>query len=419
MKKPLRSVSMYYPLKSIRLIAVFFVIFALGAISLHLTSARADTSNIFIVPPQENAVAGQPTRFTLFVQNPGTTDIISKDYDSVMVTVGIDDQKRVVKAIGMEIAPDGTVTVPAGGFAKLTYEFELPQDMTGTVSLTLEDLKSSPVLFAAVPPVEPQDREEEHASQGQLVIGEKQNEFQPFLKNLSAYEPVYFLFGVDPGLEKSKFQVSFKYKLFNAPFDSRGLNSLLDGFHLAYTQTSYWDLESTSKPFNDSSYKPELFYLVPKIDLDLPWVKTFGVQGGFQHESNGKSGEDSRSTNYIYIKPIMQISLFENAYLTVAPKLWVYVMNEDENNPDLADFRGYFDLQLQAGRPMGLCLDTHTRWADAGPSIQADLSYPLTSFFNNGLNLYLHLQYFNGYAERLKEYSSKEEIFRVGFSLSR
>nr|WP_320015995.1 phospholipase A [uncultured Desulfobacter sp.] len=419
MKKPLRNVSMFYPLKSTRLMAVFFVILALNTVALHLTPARAGTSNVFIVPPQENAVAGQPTRFTLFVQNPDTTDIISKNYDSVMVTVGLNDQKRIVTALCMETAPDGTVTVPAGGFAKLTYEFELPQEMTGTVSLALEDFKSGPVLFTAEPPVEPQDREEENANQGQLVIGEKQNEFQPFLRNLSAYEPVYFLFGVDPGMEKSKFQISFKYKLFNGPFDSRGLNSLVDGFHLAYTQTSYWDLKSDSKPFDDSSYKPELFYLVPKIDLKLPWVKIFGIQGGFQHESNGKSGDDSRATNYIYIKPIMAISLFDDAYLTIAPKLWVYVMNEDDNNPDLADFRGYFDLQVQAGKPMGLCLDTHTRWAEAGSSIQADLSYPLTSFFNNGLNLYLHLQYFNGYAERLKEYSLKEEIFRVGFSLSR
>ena len=410
---------MSFPLKINRFMAVFFVVLALGAGPLHLTSAKAFPSNIFIVPPQGNAVAGQPTRFTLFVQNPGTTDIISKAYDSVMVTVGLNDQKRIMKAIGVETAPDGTVTVPAGGFAKLTYEFELPHDMAGTVSLTLGDFKSSPVLFAVAPPVEPQVRETENTSQGQLVIGEKQNEFQPFLKNLSAYEPVYFLFGVDPGMENSKFQISFKYKLFNAPFDSRGLNSLMDGFHMAYTQTSYWDLESNSKPFDDSSYKPEFFYLVPKIDLALPWVKIFGIQGGFQHESNGKDGDDSRSTNYIYVKPIMSISLFDEAYLTVAPKLWLYVMNEDETNPDLADFRGYFDLQVQAGRPMGLCLDTHTRWAEEGPSIQADLSYPLTSFFNNGLNLYLHLQYFNGYGERLKAYSKKEEIFRIGFSLSR
>ncbi|NWH03754.1 phospholipase A [Desulfobacter latus] len=419
MKKPLRNRYMSYALKTTRLMVVFFVVLALDAVALHLTSARACTSTTFLVPPRENAVAGQPTRFTLFVQNAGTTDVITTDYDSVMVTLRVNEQTHVVRAICMETAPGGTVTLPAGGFAKLTYAFELPQDMTGTISLTLDDFKSSPVLFAAVPPVEPQNREVESASQGQLVIGVKQNEFQPFLKNLSAYEPVYFLFGVDPGLKKSKFQVSFKYKLFNAPFDSRGLNSLVDGLHLAYTQTAYWDLKSTSKPFTDSSYKPELFYLVPKIDLALPWVKMFGVQGGFQHESNGKSGDDSRSTNYIYIKPIMEISLFDQAYLTVAPKLWTYVINEDESNPDLADYRGYFDLQIQAGKPMGLCLNTHTRWAEAGPSIQADLSYPLTSFFNNGLNLYLHFQYFNGYAERLKAYSLKEEIFRVGFSLSR
>ncbi len=413
---------MYYfskMIKTVRLSAIFFVILALGTSTFHLTSARASTSHIYLVPPQTNAMAGQPTRFTVFIQNAGTTDIVSTDYNSAMVVLSSDGQTHRVKAVGVEIPPGGTVTIPAGGFAKLTYAFELPQEMIGMVSLALEEVNAGPVLFAAAAPVETQTRKEKISSQGQLVIGEKQEEFQPFLKNLSAYEPVYFLFGVDPGREKSKFQVSFKYKLFNGPFDSQGLNSVLDGLHLAYTQTSYWDLKSDSKPFDDSSYKPELFYLIPKIDLDLPWVKIFGIQGGFQHESNGKGGDASRSTNYIYIKPIMGISLFDDAYLTVAPKLWVYVMNEDETNPDLADYRGYFDLQVQAGVPMGLCLDTHTRWAEAGPSIQADLSYPLTSFFNNGLNLYLHFQYFNGYAERLKAYNEKEEIFRIGFSLSR
>ncbi len=260
---------------------------------------------------------------------------------------------------------------------------------------------------------------EERTGSGQLGIGEKQAEFQPFLNNLSAYEPVYFLLGASPGLEKSKFQFSFKYKLFNKPFGSNGLNTFLDGFHLAYTQTSFWDLKSDSLPFDDSSYKPEFFYLVPKIDLNISRIRIFGIQGGYQHESNGKDGDDSRSTNYIYIKPVMAVQLFEKTYLAVSPKMWIYVVNDDDTNPDLADYRGYFDLQVQAGRPMGLCLDTHTRWAKKGPTIQADLSYPLTAFFNNGLNLYLHLQYFNGYGERLKEYWKKESILRIGVSLSR
>jgi len=32
--------------------------------------------------------------------------------------------------------------------------------------------------------------------------------FTPYLKDLSIYNPMYFLFGVDPGLDQSKFQFS-------------------------------------------------------------------------------------------------------------------------------------------------------------------------------------------------------------------
>ncbi len=125
------------------------MILILGAEPLHLTSAMASESNIFIVPPRQNAVAGHPAQFTLFIQNTGTEDIISKDYASVMVALKLNGRAQVVEAIGVETGPDRMITVPAGGFAKLTYEFKLPRDMAGTVSLSLEDFKSPPVLFAA------------------------------------------------------------------------------------------------------------------------------------------------------------------------------------------------------------------------------------------------------------------------------
>ena len=53
-----------------------------------------------------------------------------------------------------------------------------------------------------------------------------------------------------------------------------------------------------------SRSRPKVFYLLPKIDLGVDRMSAFGIQGGFQHESNGKSGEDSRSTNYLYMKPV-------------------------------------------------------------------------------------------------------------------
>ena len=39
--------------------------------------------------------------------------------------------------------------------------------------------------------------------------------YQPYMINISAYEPIYFLFGADP--EDSKFQFSLKYR----PFDEQ------------------------------------------------------------------------------------------------------------------------------------------------------------------------------------------------------
>ena len=78
--------------------------------------------------------------------------------------------------------------------------------------------------------------------------------YQPYLDNISAYQPIYFLVGTDPG--DSTFQFSFKYRLFDIESDKSEKMGLLNGFHFAYTQTSYWDLAADSLPFEDTSYKP-------------------------------------------------------------------------------------------------------------------------------------------------------------------
>lgn len=372
----------------------------------------AQSPKIFIVPPQGEIVAGQETRFTLFIHNPEDNTVHTREYTRLMVDLTTPNNFHVVEAVPVDTNQDDTITIPANGYAKQEYTFLLPEQMSGNVSLSIKAYSAGPILFSADPM--PLDQRTE-----QVAIGEKESVFQPFLDNLSAYEPMYFLFGVDPGTDKSKFQISFKYKLFNKPFDAQMVNSFIDGFHFAYTQTSYWDLKSDSKPFDDTSYKPELFYLIPKIDLNNEWIKAFGIQMGFQHESNGKDDDVSRSTNFAYIQPIMAFALTDEHYLAVAPRIWAYVANDNDTNPDLYKYRGYFDLHIKMGNPNGFVLDTHTRWAEEGPSFQTDLSYPLAAFFRNRLNLYLHLQYFNGYAEQLAQYQEKEEILRLGFSITR
>jgi outer membrane phospholipase A len=230
---------------------------------------------------------------------------------------------------------------------------------------------------------------------------------------------MYFLFGVDPGLEQSKFQISLKYRLFN-PEGLLARNApWLSDFYLAYTQRSIWDLEGDSKPFDDTSYMPEMFYLLPKIDLNIDRVSAFGIQAGLQHESNGEGGDESRSTNYLYIKPIMGIHLMDRYHLKIAPKIYTYVANDDDTNADLDDYRGYFDLEVGIIDREGLAIKSHFWWARKGATVQADVTYPMTRILGESLNFYLHAQYFSGYAETLAHYDERNHAFRLGVSIVR
>ena len=241
--------------------------------------------------------------------------------------------------------------------------------------------------------------------------------YQPYLANLSAYQPVYFLVGANP--EESKFQLSLKYQFFNKENPLAIRRPWLKGFHFGYTQTSYWDLESDSAPFEDTSYKPEFFYLTDNLTDSVGTVKAFFVQAGIQHESNGRDEEESRSTNFLYAKPIFIFYSENSRYgLQIAPKFWTYVHNE-ETNEDLKDYRGYFDLELKLGSADSWVFSSNIRWAKEGFSSEWNATYPLDRIFTNNLNLYFHAQYVNALAESLLDYRKRTEAFRFGFSVVR
>ncbi|MCG8463796.1 MAG: phospholipase A [Xanthomonadales bacterium] len=65
-----------------------------------------------------------------------------------------------------------------------------------------------------------------------------------FIDNFYAYEPLYFLFGTDPN--NAKFQISFKYRFVDDDSEFAQEHPWLSSFYVAYTQTSFWDLESES-----------------------------------------------------------------------------------------------------------------------------------------------------------------------------
>ena len=242
--------------------------------------------------------------------------------------------------------------------------------------------------------------------------------YQPYVKNLSYYRPMYFLVGTNP--EKSKFQISFKYQFFNPQKELAHNHPWVKGFHMGYTQTSFWDLASDSAPFEDTSYKPELFFITPRMEIGLLDIKGLYVKTGLHHESNGQGGDLSRSTNTAYIESIILYYNKNNQIgLRITPRIWAYFYNEDENNPDIADYRGYCSLGITIAKSGKFVMDSNFRWAAKGPSAQVDLTYPLHTIFSNHLDLYLQVQYVNMLSESLLNYTSRSQALRIGFAFVR
>ncbi|MBM3836842.1 MAG: hypothetical protein FJ398_02565 [Verrucomicrobia bacterium] len=144
------------------------------------------------------------------------------------------------------------------------------------------------------------------------------------------------------------------------------------------------------------------------------------MQGGLRHESNGKGGVDSRALNIAYVRPKITFGKDEGLQLTLQPRAWIYAGDLDDN-PDLADYRGYADLRAIVGWKRGLQLSALGRIGHDGDneSVQFDLTYPMMKLMSGSFSLYLHAQYFTGYGESLLRYNERESMFRIGFSLYR
>ena len=378
--------------------------------------ALADDLDMVLAPPELPVRGGDTIILSLYQHNNTDAAIVNELPTSLPCQVDTGNTSVSLTAEQVDQPGDPLLKIPPRGFVKRQYAIALPIYASGAVQIRLDSLNANPLTLMVQPaPVVPRD-----AWAGEQVpLDEAPSMLQAFLADLSTYKPMYFLFGVDPGLEQSKFQLSFKFRLFN-PEGLLARNApWLSDFYLAYSQRSIWDLKNDSKPFDDTSYMPEMFYQLPKIDLDIDRVSTFGIRTGFQHESNGEGGDASRSTNYLYIKPILGIHLVDRYHLKIAPKIFTYVANDDDTNADLNDYRGYFDLEVGIVDPKGLALKSHLWWAREGVTVQADASYPMTRMLGESLNLYLHAQYFSGYAETLGRFNERNHAFRLGFSIVR
>lgn len=321
----------------------------------------------------------------------------------------------------LERANDGAATlrIPPRGFASVRYRLNLGplRGENGRAILSIPAWNVQPVAFAWVAA-----RAERLANAGDAPVAPApspgdRSQGNPFLPNLSAYEPIYAVYG--PGTNTAgRIQFSFKYQIFGTRARDRQSRSLLDGFHFAYTQRMFWDLEADSLPFHNVDYEPELFYLAQPLSLSDG--TTLSGQIGFRHESNGKDGSGSRSLNTIYLAPMAAVPLGDDWRLTISPRLWLFA-GDLSDNPDIRRYRGNSGLFVQIAKDEGLRLTTSTRFnfGSGKGAISADLSYPLNRLLGGGPDVFLFGQSFIGYGENLLDYDQRTTRFRLGLALVR
>jgi len=299
-----------------------------------------------------------------------------------------------------------------------TYRGVLPAHLSGLVRVELASADSNrlALLVSAPDTIEQMQSPVDSAKTSVTQTGDSDKLLFPVDEPaLSANEPMYFVIGGSDG-DTARFQLSFKYRLFDPDSLPVSWFPSLAGLHFGYTQTSLWDIGAESAPFRDTSYRPSFFWQWASLGEGLmPDL----LRAGYEHESNGKDGESSRSLDMLFVQPVWRTSFSDGRTLVFAPKVYGYL--DKVENPDIQRYRGYVDWIFRYGREDGWILATQLRNGTSGyGSVQFDLSFPLRKPLFARTGGFLHFQLFKGYGESLLDYNLDHGTqLRVGFSVVR
>ena len=377
-----------------------------------------------LVAPQQSAAAGTQQALELVIINRlshETTPSLPATLDGTI----IDGPDRWPVQLAVKLhATSGPIR--PGGFALVPLSYLLPEGIDGTVEIAINE----PVLLRAVLEITnpahhgPTDMESadsklrpsgSSASKSPLAIDHL---IRFYSEKFGLYEPMYFLYG--SGDPAAKFQLSFRYLLFAKDTWIAKQIPMMGNLNIAYTQRTLWDVNGGSSPFYDTSYIPEIGFqfFAPEPDQKgmMMWL---GWQAAIQHESNGKSGLDSRGLNTIFVRAAFTIGDLDGWHLTVAPRLFTYLSTSGRNS-DIADYRGYGELRLVLAKHDGLALSISGAPGedfDHGYA-QIDFTIPSRLWSQTG-SAFFHIQYWTGYGESLLDYNQSNDAVRLGFSIVR
>ena len=251
----------------------------------------------------------------------------------------------------------------------------------------------------------------------QRLAAEREAAARPF--SILAHKPNYFLVaaynweGWESDIEnndiESQFQLSLKVPLATGLFGDR-----MD-LYGAYTNRSFWQMYNSdnSEPFRETNHEPELWAQFHN-DWQI-WGLTNSVNTfGWVHQSNGRSGDFSRSWNRLYAN-----FLFERGRWAFVIKPWVWVSKDREtsDSPDIDEYMGHGELRLAYGRNGHVLSAMMRNQLESGfdrGAVELSWSFPVFNYpYLKG-----YVQYFYGYGESLIDYNNKVNRLGIGISVT-
>jgi phospholipase A1/A2 len=380
----------------------------LFAFAIYLAQARAEDVTAVFIAPTNSFVAGTKASVWLYLMNNSGGEI-HRTLETKL------NAKFIAPPVSWDVvltsvSASNDATIAPGAFAKAEYVVDVPPTLHGLTSLSVSNYNEVAIRvtqLAGTNSVEtPMVMEPSPTKRQRTTL------VSFFDNHLSPYEPTYFLIGNYPAAE---FQLSLKFQLFDLTNSYRMVTNL----YFAYTQTSYWDLISSDPSFFDTSYKPSMFAYFPGLLTRKDKAIQLDLQGGVEHESNGRGGTEERSIYTAYLQPRITFGKPGHLQFALQPRAWTYFW-VGHNNPDIAAYRGYADLHAfltlnpEPNSWANFQIETRFRIGDGGshPGIQIDGRYKFPHF-----NPTIDVQYFEGYGQTLRQYNKEAHGLRVGLCL--
>jgi len=212
---------------------------------------------------------------------------------------------------------------------------------------------------------------------------------------------------------EAKFQISIKYIAWqDVLFDNIDMQ-------FAFTATSWWQTYNSelSAPFRETNYEPEVIFSYNR-PWDLLGVPIDMTYLSFNHQSNGRGGELSRSWNRIIGGLVMS-----RGPVTYSVKTW-WRLPEDaketpdglgDDNPDIKEYlgRGELGALWQINNHHNLSIQLRNNFhSDNKGAVTLGWSFPINKHLQG------YVEYFNGYGESLIYYNQRTQQIGIGIKLT-